>query len=366
MEPTGASESPRPRRRTGGALGSVAMAVGAGAVVVLGGITLAGRQDAAPPTLLAAAVTFLPYLYAACATALFGAWCLMPDRRLPPALIAVLVVAGGGLWGPTWPARQQIAEGESVRVMSWNVRRMWGGPDDGGDAQRCIVEAIEAEDPDVLALLEVSARDVAVLTEHLGLECVHSTYRGSESETHGGLATCARGGRWRLVGGGGQRYLDSSDWRYVLTELERDGVVFNLLAVHLVPYRYAAKHLRGIGGLPDVVRAQSDQSAALLERVARLRDATILAGDFNSTRDAALHASLRGHLEDTFERGGSGFGATVHVGDHVPLRIDYIYVTDEFAVAGSRVVDPGCSDHRAVVSDLVKVGAVKVADPAAH
>ena len=176
--------------------------------------------------------------------------------------------------------------------------------------------------------------------------------------------------RLSLEAGSGQRFVDDEDWFYVFSEVRRDDRLFNVLAVHLTPYDYAAQRLRtGVKELAtkgdpsslqdlersseQVVKGQSDQAAALLHRVRRLEHPTVVAGDFNSTRDAALHTQLRQHLVDTFERGGFGFGGTLDVGGWLPLRIDFVYASPRFAVLGSRVVPAGCSDHRPVVSELV-------------
>ncbi len=178
-----------------------------------------------------------------------------------------------------------------------------------------------------------------------------------------------RRGRWRLVSGSGQRFVDTEDWSYVFSEIEREGLVFNLLAVHLYPYRVGERDLRrsldelwdgrtervlDLGDRQErVVRAQSDQSAALLDRVAKLHDPTIVAGDFNSTRDMALHVALRTHLQDTWEQAGHGFGGTIQVFGSVPLRVDYIYASTAFAVQEAANPTFGCSDHEPVVTQLV-------------
>jgi endonuclease/exonuclease/phosphatase (EEP) superfamily protein YafD len=339
------------------------------------GLTVAGRAWRAPPAVVVVAVIFLPWLYAGLATLAFAVWAAVPDRRLPPIVMAWTVVVALGLWGPSWSARPEVAEGEAARVMSWNVRRLWGGEADGGDPLGCVAEAVEAADPDVLALMEVSARDVAALSVRLGLTCVHTAYHGGDDPTIGGLAACARGPRWSLRSGAPRRYVDDDEWRYVFAEFASGEAVFNLLAVHLYPYGISAKRLqRGLGALAagepgpiaqigrggeDVVRAQSAQAAALLERVSRFRDPTVLAGDFNSTRDFALHASLRGSLTDTWERAGRGLGASVLAFGRIPLRVDYVYASPALAVAGASSPGVGCSDHRPVVSELVLRGGAK-------
>lgn len=353
----------------GGAVGAVVVGVATVAVLALWGLTAVGRQWRAPPALFVAAVTFLPYLFATAAAGLFAAWAALPDRRLLPLLLTAVVVSGAALWGPSVALSHR--DGFPVRVMTWNVRRLWGPPDavgtraDYARATACVVDVIDAEDPDVIALLEVTATDVASLAARLDLSCVHGDYMGVDRSDLGGLAVCVRGGRWRIRSGGPRKFVDDDDWTYAFAEVERDDHVFNVFAIHLQPYAFGAAARRagldrgdptGLFDLGrhghDVSRVQSDQTAALLDRTARLHDPTVVLGDFNSTRDTALHVALRRVLTDAWERGGHGFGATVRFLDEVPLRVDYAYVTDAFDVRSARVHAAGCSDHEPVVADL--------------
>lgn len=356
-------------RRVGDIVAGTAITV----VWLLLALVAVGRVVRAPPAVVAAAVTFLPYLYAACTALVFVGWAAFPRRRMLAACVVALVVVAALLWGPKWETEPgDAAGGDQIRVMSWNLRRLWGGPEDGGDAMRCAVQAIEATDPDVLTLLEVSHDDVEQLKTALGLDCVHHAYTETGGPRTGGLAACVRGADWRLRSGHALRYVDRLDWYYVLAEFERvapGGPVFNLLSVHLSPYEYVAKKIHTSvkalrQGDPEalvevsregegVVKGQADQSAALLERVDKFHDPTIVAGDFNSTRDTSLHAALRRKLKDAWEVGGAGFGGTVYLFDRLPLRIDYVYVSDQFRVRHTEIPTFGCSDHQPVVSDVV-------------
>lgn len=355
---TEAPDPPAPSR-----LGTLLAASAVALVIGLWGVTVGGRVIRAPPAPLALAITLLPWLYVGVMVYAFACWSALPDRRAFPIAIGVLLVSAGLLWGPLWALGGERAEGAEVRAMTWNVRRLWGAEGDGGDPTRCVLQAIEDAEPDVLTLLEVSRADVDVLSERLGLTCAHSAYLGT-GETTGGLAACTRGDRVRLRAGEGQRFVDQSDWRYVFAEAEVEGRVFNVLAVHLHPYwplelsDVGAAVVRGrteevARAGEAVVEAQGAQSVALLQRVGRFEDPTIVAGDFNSTGDASLHVALRRTLVDAWQQGGRGWGATVAMSGWLPLRIDYVYVTDTFAVRSAEVAPARCSDHRAVVADLV-------------
>ena len=327
---------------------------------MLAGVGVAGQLDRAPSVGLTAILFLLPYLFAGLVAWVFAVWCVLPDRRSPPVVLTVLLLGMGAVWGPAvsaWPTTP-TEDDAVVRVMSWNLRRLWGGPADGGDAGRCVVEAIEAEAPDVLALQEVSADNVAMLTEALDLQCVHGTYLAGGGPRRGGLAACVRReGTASLEDGAVLRFVDDEDWNYVRSEVAVGGRRLNLLAVHLTPYHTPfgrnSRPSEEAAAAERTAQGQANQSAALLERVAKFRDPTVVAGDFNSTRDFYLHAALRQHLTDTWESGGLGIGATKMAMDWLPLRIDYVYASPSFGVAGTRVAGPGCSDHRAVVTDLI-------------
>src|SRR5262249_45715818 len=152
------------------------------------------------------------------------------------ALALVVTFAAVFLWYPRTSADPSPAEGVTLRIASWNVRRLWGGPDDGGNPAACVADTLREQDPDVVTLLEVSAQDVRTLEKALDMRCVHHPYTEHGDSKEGGLAVCARGDRVSLGQGGGQRFLDEDDWYYVSAEVRAGGRPFNVLAVHLFPY----------------------------------------------------------------------------------------------------------------------------------
>ena len=102
-----------------------------------------------------------------------------------------------------------------------------------------------------------------------------------------------------------------------------------------------------------------NQSRVLAELVPDLPHPVVVVGDFNATgqhevMDRLLSAGLRdAHLER-----GQGLGATWPVRDLVPpvLRIDHALVSPHFDVATFDVVTVPGSDHRGLVTTLVRTG----------
>jgi endonuclease/exonuclease/phosphatase (EEP) superfamily protein YafD len=150
------------------------------------------------------------------------------------------------------------------------------------------------------------------------------------------------------------RYVDSIDWHYAMVELESTGAqarVLNLLAVHLQPYRMAATM-----GLERLARSQVQETAGLLRRVETFRDPTIVAGDFNSPRDSAVHVQMRRSMRDSWEVAGWGPGSTVQALGLWPLRVDYLYASPGFGIAEARITGSTCADHQPILARLLLPG----------
>ena len=307
-------------------------------------VLLAGRSISRAPAILTAGVVMLPVSWAAYGLTIGGL--SLFTRNRPLALLAVVSVGiWFGIWGHAWIGDSEMVEGEPVSVLNWNLQRLaWS---EAGGAE-CILAAVERLNPDVLALTEVSAEEVDALSVQLDLECVHVDYMGTDDVSHGGLASCVRGGRWEVGYTDRRRFTEDQDWYYSFAEFRRNDAVFNLITVHLRPYRFTL----GEGAIP-VAETQAQEADGLIRRIAQLRDPTVLAGDFNSPRDSEIHVRMRNHLRDTWEVGGWGPARTVRLLDLLPMRVDYIYASRDFAVARSEIPDVDCSDHRPVLSQLI-------------
>ena len=272
------------------------------------------------------------------------------DVRIWGLLVAQLGL-WTAIWGRAWWASPDPVEGETVRVMAWNVQRLGFEDEEQGDRLQCVAQAVEAVQPDLLSLMEVSGRDMERLSEAIGLRCQYVDYRGTGSDKRGGLAACAKGTDWRLGRSGPRRFVQDSDWYFVFSEMVREDEhqVVNLISVHLQPNTLA---LTGPASPGAVAETHQEAAAALLERMATLQDPTIVAGDFNSTRETPLHGAIRKHLVDVFERAEWGPGGTVLAAGVLPLRVDFVYATPDLPATGARIPDVDCSDHRPVVAEI--------------
>ncbi|MEC8423510.1 MAG: endonuclease/exonuclease/phosphatase family protein, partial [Myxococcota bacterium] len=182
-------------------------------VGLIAGTLVVHHASAAPPLLVAAAIA-LPaiWLLALLVLAFFALHDRRWSVRVPLLLVLFMFL---GTWGRAWMGRAEDGQGTPLRVLSWNVPRLGWEDADRGPRLDCVADRLAQADPDALVLLEVSARDVQRLSDRIELDCAHTDYRGTGDSGHGGLAVCARGGRWRLARKGPARFVDQHDWYYV-------------------------------------------------------------------------------------------------------------------------------------------------------
>jgi len=347
-------------------------------ILLLWLLTWYGAVSLTPPGWIAALVTILPYVWIL-VVAVYALLAILYRTRRTIIVFLVLPVSSLMIWGYSIvPTKEAVPEGvQSLRVMIWNVQRM-GQNTSMGNRTECIVSAVRKADPDILALLEITNHQLRKLQEHLGIpnqDVVWSDYYGTRRKGSGGLAICLRGkqGTWNVSK---KRALNlPPDWKYLFLELKPKRAVvesaINVLALHVAPPKVSEREVKNtlnaivrreeqassqawslLQRYENQVRKQGQQVTDALRLIQTFRDPTIIAGDFNSTPDSALHHRLREDLVDTWSLAGSGFGATRRWGDFLPLRIDYIYVTSEFSVHDAQTLESDCSDHNPVVATL--------------
>ncbi len=357
-----------PPKRTGGRTGNILWSILG--VLIIGTWLLAwysAMADTLPPSALVL-VTILPYIAVTLIVASFTLWILTPDHKLSALLVGFATIAPVLTWAPSWPSRPSAEPGEELRVVSWNVQRLWAD----GSSRNCVRDTLQAQAPDLVMLQELTPGDAAQLGGMLGMDCTHARYATSDGDDAAGVATCApRDGRWRLGRSAPRRFTTDDDWQFLDAFVTHGDRQIRVLNVHLAPHRIQHDPMNALPEArkkaPSTLIRQQEQSQALLATTLQEPLPTLVAGDFNSTRDAPIHHQFREHLTDTWDRAGTGMTWTVKLLGLFRLRIDYIYATRDLAVAGADVIDATCSDHRPVTSLLrLKSPGVDATEPGAH
>lgn len=305
------------------------------------------------------------------------------ERLRAPALCSVGLCLALGLvnWPVGWlfRAERPATPPPQLRLTTWNVERL--GELDISERRgqtleerlRCVGDAIEDMDSQLLVIQEISARRVKALERLLNLRCEHVDYHGVGGSRRGGLATCARlDGPWQISQA--RDFSLGGDWRALFVEVKaRQGDPnqrrFNVLNVHFSPNKLGARDLKQVAKalahgsvealfsllrqLAQNMKKQEDQVEGLIKAINTLSDPSLVAGDFNAPPYTSLHRAFAkagdGAWVDTWSDVGVSFGATRYLGGWIPLRIDYIYALRRgFELGSVRVSDAECSDHRAL------------------
>jgi len=222
---------------------------------------------------------------------------------------------------------------QPLRVMTFNVRFLTSN--DGAnnwDARRDLVaEMLRAEDPDVIGTQELFKRQGDDIVERLPqFVWFGAGRRGGDDDEHMGVFY--RKDRLRVLESGNFWLSDTPDvpgsltWGNIYPRLVTwarfarlsDGATFTLYNTHL-PYRDIDEQARI--RCAELIRARLDQ----LPKSERL----ILVGDFNTTSESRVHATLTNLLTDVWTAAPkrSGPEGTFHGFTGKPeRRIDWILV----------------------------------------
>jgi len=326
-------------------------------VLFLLGIVLCRATHLGGPWWVRMAGDFLPILFLP--LLVLAPLVLILSRSRPARLLLCLpvilfVLLYGRLFLPK-PAAALSDGDQTFSVMSYNVTR--GDP--GVDT---ILSIIESENPDVVALQEVSpevAEAVSSLAPVYGYMAL--------SPTPDGYAGCALLSRFPIV----------SDEAFPLVEgmhlyqrvvLDLQGQRVHLLNVHFQPPRLPLRR-GGSRVLVPVVydtTTQDHELERLLVELETLEGPAVVVGDFNMTDQSPGYGQLTRRLGDSYGETGWGFGHTFpdQEARSIPmpfplLRIDYIFHSRDIMANWSYVGDRGGPNHRFVVAGLSLQGELR-------
>lgn len=322
-------------------------------------------------------------LYGLGIVALAALWQIMPEGRwwvtvsnifalylfLPLLLLAPLALAIPSRWlrgvvaapllicavsfGP-WlvPPMAPPPEGRPLRVVTFNQRIIaarW--PE--------ILEAVKAQNADVVALQEVTPDVIREAYVQLGDTFPHQVY--SPRELQHNLLILSR---FPLR----EQPVDPNVRRLWVT-LDVDGQPVNLINLHFSSPDYGALSIPGPvrismpRGYDASFRAR--EAPRILADIDSISGPLIVVGDHNTSEREPLYREFAARLTDAFRATSWGTGATypsnrVYFGLPLPfplVRIDYVWTRGGVAPAATHVhCNVAKSDHCMVVADLVLEG----------
>ncbi len=263
-----------------------------------------------------------------------------------PCLLFVLLY--GNLFVPNLASASPHNDA-TLSVMTYNVTTGDPGLDE-------IVDIIEAERPDVVALQELP-QELAEAVGHLGEEYPYQALHATPNPYRG----CGVLSRFPILEDEAFPLVEGGHL-YQRVLLDVYGREVHLLDVHLQPPHLLGE-LRGgsrlFVPLGVSTEVQDQELARLLEELDRLEGTVVVAGDFNMTDQSTGYGKLTERLLDAHREAGWGFGNTFPDGQvrSIPtpfplIRIDYVFHSPDMRALTAYVGDKGGPNHRFLVAEL--------------
>lgn len=235
----------------------------------------------------------------------------------------------------------------ALDVVTWNVNYGLGGAD--------AVGVLADFDVDVVLLQEVTPEVERAIRASPVLAGRFAHHRFHSSDGPGGLAVLSR---FAIVD---DELLPAVTWfpawhGTVQTPL---GAV-QLLNVHLrPPFDDNGSVLSGVVVTPAMRSQEMSTFAAMLDDDV----ATVVAGDFNEGSGGAIDVLTARGMVSALDVADDDTPTWRWQGVPFRLRMDHVFVDDDFAVTAARVVEKGQSDHLPVVVRLQQSQAAHVQEP---
>ncbi len=263
-------------------------------------------------------------------------------------------------------AEKVVANDQKLKVMSFNVRlfNQYNWIDDH-TIETQIVDLIKDENPDVLMLQEYKETDKST-AKSLGFPFF--ILKSHKNGPHG-LAIFSK---FKIEKSEAIIIENDSSYnnRFQYADISWKGKTIRFINIHLASvglenedYKLLEnpetedqdkleKGLKSIvNNLSNAFKRREIQVQSVVREVKASPHPVVLAGDFNDVPQSFVYHEIDNELEDSFTESGQGFGKT-YVKSPVPLRIDYIFHSDNLHALNFRHIKRELSDHFPVTADL--------------
>lgn len=252
-----------------------------------------------------------------------------------------------------------VPQDGDFKVMSYNVRLFnkfeWS---EKTTVPVEISDFVKENDPDILCIQEYSAME--------SFDTSRYPY-GYVAIQHGQISTGqAIFSKYKIIGKGDIPFADTSN-KAIYADVLKGTDTIRIYNMHLQSIKISpdVHEIEGdINGIDKkksqmmlrristAFRRQQSQAEMLREHRADWTHRVIICGDMNNSAFSYVYRTIRGELNDSFEKAGSGFGRSYDL-KYYPLRIDYIFTDPAYDVKSFRsfpeIVD---SDHFPVLTVL--------------
>lgn len=282
---------------------------------------------------------------------LFGYWVI--KIKWPFLLFMWAFLIGYGEWNLLYqfPKNSIRKSSSSISVMSYNVRLFnkfnWI---QGKDVSREITQMIQENNPDIICFQEYSKTGTPRLDAY--------DYRYIQPNRSMGKSPLAIYSKFPILD---QGYIDfdNSTNSGVYVDLSFRQKRFRVYNLHFESFRINAEDSLFTNPNSAALKIKFDE--VFIKQLNQIRqfDAvennsdlpSILCTDLNNTQFSKTYKALAKGRKDAFAEAGKGLGETFYFSSF-PLRIDFIFVEQEFKVNSFEVIEKRFSDHYPILTTL--------------
>lgn len=278
-------------------------------------------------------------------------WLLKVKKYLLLSLLVLIVgyIFYGSLY--KFSAVKEINKSEDIIVMNFNVRlfNLYNWIKER-DVDFKIVNFLKSQAPDILCIQEYHP------DSNVDLSFFKYRYDKLAGKLikHGQVILS----QYPIVNSGSVEFPNTAN-NAIYADIVKDRDTFRIYNIHLESLRIDtdAEKLKEEGSerlfkqARNTFKRQQFQSELFLLHKKQCKYKMIICGDFNNTAYSYVYKNIKGDLVDTFKEAGSGFGRTYDF-KFFPVRIDFIFADQGFAVNTFKTFDDRLSDHYPIMTSL--------------
>lgn len=278
-------------------------------------------------------------------------WLFRVKKQLMLSLVVLIIgqLAFGSLY--KFSSSKRIEHPNNFKVMNYNVRLFnlfeWLP---GTDVDTQIIDFVKKQAPAILCIQDYHPRK----DNDLGFFKYKYEWLSGNKIKHGQAIFS----QFPIINSGSLNFPNSAN-NAIFVDVVKEKDTIRIYNVHLESLRINTK-LDSLTKeqselmfyrVSSTFKMQQSQTEMLLNHKAKTTYKTIICGDLNNTAFSYVYRKIKGDLKDTFKKAGNGFGRTYDF-KFFPVRIDYIFADNAFAVNGFKAYNEHFSDHYPISATL--------------
>ncbi len=278
-------------------------------------------------------------------------WLVKLKKQFMMSFVVLLIgfLSFGSLY--KFSSSKKVKNAENIKVMNYNVRLFnlydWI-PEKGIETK--IENFIKNEAPDVLSIQEYHP--------HKNIDFSFFKYKFEKLSGKKVKYGQAIFSQFPIINSGSVEFPNTAN-NAIFADVVKGSDTIRFYNIHLESLRIDTNveslkkedSDRLIKRIEKTFKMQQFQTELFLMHKKQCKYKMVICGDFNNTAFSYVYRKVKGDLNDTFQKAGTGFGRT-YAFKFFPLRIDFIFADDAFAVNGFNTYEAHYSDHYPIMSTL--------------